>query len=73
MRPFLAGKRTHDDAPLRSIHVAKPVVPAHPVAAHGSEGPNVEVVKEGDKVVRIVITCSCGEKVEVDCLYPAGS
>jgi hypothetical protein len=31
------------------------------------------VVKEGDKVVRLVITCVCGERIEVDCLYPAGS
>jgi hypothetical protein len=33
----------------------------------------VEVVKEGDKVVRLVVTCICGERVEVECLYPAGS
>ena len=33
----------------------------------------VEVVKEGDKVVRLIVTCSCGERVEVECLYPAGS
>jgi len=29
-------------------------------------------IKEGDKVVRLVVTCSCGEKIEVECLYPAG-
>ena len=39
-----------------------------------AEGSNaqVEVVKEGDKVVRVVVTCACGERVEIDCLYPAG-
>jgi len=31
------------------------------------------VVKEGDKVVRLVITCVCGERVEVECLYRPGS
>jgi hypothetical protein len=33
----------------------------------------VEVIKEGDKIVRLVVTCACGERVEVECLYPAGS
>lgn len=32
----------------------------------------IEVVKEGDKVTRIIVTCNCGEVVEIDCLYPAG-
>jgi hypothetical protein len=36
-------------------------------------GPHVEAVKEGDKIVRLIVTCSCGEKIEIDCLYPAGS
>lgn len=36
------------------------------------QGPSVECIKQGDKVVRLVITCTCGEKIEVECLYPAG-
>jgi len=32
---------------------------------------NVEVVKEGDKVVRMVVTCRCGERIEIECLYPS--
>jgi hypothetical protein len=74
MKPFLSGKRTHDASPLRTLHVHKAPTPTRvtaPVAADA--GPSVEVVKEGDKVVRIIVSCSCGEKVEVDCLYPAGS
>jgi hypothetical protein len=31
------------------------------------------VVREGDKIVRLVITCTCGERTEIECLYPAGS
>lgn len=34
---------------------------------------HVEVVKEGDKVVRLVVTCACGERIEVECLYAAGT
>jgi hypothetical protein len=33
----------------------------------------VETIKEGDKVVRLIITCGCGERIEVECLYPAGN
>jgi hypothetical protein len=74
MKSFLAGKRPHDAAPLRSLHVHKAAAPVrHAAAPAAPEGPTVEVVKEGDKVVRIIVNCACGEKVEVDCLYPVGS
>ncbi len=76
MKPFLSGKRTLDDAALRAPHVHKaPLVGAAvraPVPA-GDAGPHVDVVKQGDKIIRIVVTCGCGEKIEVECLYPAGS
>jgi hypothetical protein len=72
MKPFLSGKRSHETAPLRSLHVHKAPAPVRHANA-APEGPTVEVVKEGDKVVRILVTCACGEKIEVDCLYPAGS
>ncbi|MBI2511216.1 MAG: hypothetical protein HYV96_04515 [Opitutae bacterium] len=74
MKPFLLGKKPLDAPPLRSQQKNT----AH---AHGPQGlvrpapsgPHVEAVKEGDKIVRLVVTCSCGEKIEIDCLYPAGS
>ena len=72
MKPFLTGRRALESAPLRAPHVHKSTAPAGTVRP-ANEGPSVEVVKEGDKVVRILVTCACGEKVEVDCLYPAGS
>lgn len=56
---------------------------AAPKTMRGAEAPrksgsggneaNVEVVKEGDRVVRLVVTCCCGEKVEIECLYPVGT
>ncbi|MDD2765217.1 MAG: hypothetical protein PHE83_14735 [Opitutaceae bacterium] len=36
-----------------------------------SVGPNVEVVKQGDRVTRLIVTCACGERVEIECLYSA--
>ena len=70
MKPFLLGKKAAVSAPLRA--------PASHHAYHSEglvkqapTGPHVETVKEGDKIVRLVVTCGCGEKIEIDCLYPA--
>lgn len=52
-----------------------------PGGAHGAPteagaisglSPQVDLVKQGDKVVRIVVTCTCGERTEIECLYPPG-
>jgi hypothetical protein len=66
MKPFLLGRKTHDALPLRANHEAAPSL--SPLVQPGRGGPVVEVIKEGEKVVR----CSCGERIEVECLYPAG-
>jgi hypothetical protein len=73
MRPFLQGKKSLPHAALQ-VPTPKPVL-SHAGVVTQAEGshPNIEVVKEGEKVVRLVITCVCGERVEVECLYPAGS
>lgn len=76
MKPFLHGKKNLSIEPL---------TPPSGLAAHGTAcaprdsngnrhgGPTVEAVKQGDKIVRLVVTCVCGERVEVECLYPAGA
>jgi len=45
---------------------------AHVHDKENDSGPTVETVKQGDKIVRLIVTCSCGERIEIDCLYPAG-
>lgn len=79
MKPFLHGKKSIAVAPLRPHPKA---AAAQAPAAHGAlpsetsapgAGCSVELIKEGDKVSRIVVTCACGERVEITCLYPAGS
>lgn len=78
MKPYLQGRRTLSIAPLRAPHAPLPQhAPAgsgaQASAAHaGNAGWSVDVIKEGDKVTRIVVTCSCGERTEITCLYPAG-
>jgi hypothetical protein len=81
MNSFLQGKKILSVAPLRPMSAAAPAVvstggaaprQASQTACAGAH-PTVEVVKEGDKVVRLVVVCSCGERVEIECLYPGGS
>jgi len=72
MKNFLHGRPLVSGGALRaqSVHPG-----AFPQAAidPGGDSPNVEVVKQGDKVARIVVTCSCGERIELECIYPPGS
>lgn len=70
MKPFLSGKKTLE-LPLPGSGAVTRPTPAWGCKQEPAQ-PTVEVVKEGDKVVRIVFTCSCGERTEVECLYPAG-
>ena len=80
MKSFLQGKKTIEAAPLHPptaechTHV-KSRTPHAPlsVTTPGASSAHVEVVKEGGKVVRLVVTCTCGERVEIECLYSAGS
>jgi hypothetical protein len=41
-------------------------------AAPTGVAPLIDIVKQGDKIVRIVVTCTCGERTEIECLYPPG-
>lgn len=82
MKSFLSGRPQHDQpfsAPqpfstggglsrLNQAHAAESACAKTPSAS-----PTVECIKQGDKVVRLIVTCACGERIEVDCLYPNAS
>lgn len=71
MKPFLQGRKSLSATPLKPAVVVpalRPTPPPQAVTEH-QHGPHVEVIKEGDKVVRLIVTCSCGERTEVDCIY----
>ena len=76
MKPFLSGRAQILSANLQpSKGMSAPEAVTHAMAhKHGKDaaGPSVEAVKQGDKIVRLIVTCSCGERIEIDCLYPAG-
>lgn len=81
MKPFLSGRQQVSIAPLKSldaplskqagIRVLGHDHPAHPSSdkPDSSAQPAVECIRQGDKVVRLVVTCTCGERIEIDCLY----
>lgn len=70
MKPFLLGRKPNAEAPLRASHRHQPQR-SEGAVKNGIGSPHVEVIKEGDKVVRLIVTCACGERTEIDCLYPA--
>ena len=77
MKPFLTGRAQAQSANLQSFSGLGPAeavarATAHKQHAKDVAGPTVEAVKQGDKIVRLIVTCSCGERIEIDCLYPAG-
>ena len=80
MKPFSQGKKTLAVESLRppaqfSSALSSPHEHARagaPGSHAGGASAHVEVIKEGDKIVRLVVTCVCGEKVEIECLYSAG-
>ena len=37
--------------------------------AHGGTGPTIEVIREGDVVQAIDVTCACGETFRLWCSY----
>ena len=75
MKPFLHGRSVQLSASLHPVGNTPAGPLARAVAAgqkHGGQGPTVECVKQGEKVMRLIVTCSCGERIEVECIYPAG-
>ncbi len=82
MKPFLSGRAQVTVAPLQSLAStpAKSPAPRHhhghasgaAAKSGGEAAPQVECVRQGDKITRLIVTCSCGERIEIECLYPAG-
>ena len=85
MKPFLTGRARVSLQPLESIAAASKEPAPIRIAGHthvgdaggGAAGknqpePTVECIRQGDKIARIIVTCGCGERIEIECLYPAG-
>ncbi len=71
MKNFLQG-RAQVSGGLAGAQTPGPAV-LHRFEEPDDRAADVEVVKQGDKVVRIIVTCACGERIEIECLYPPAS
>ena len=78
LQDFLSNR---PDAPVRS-GAFQPLVasrtaglgrgnsePAADAASSQLEAPEIELVRENGQVRRIVVTCTCCEKITIDCEY----
>lgn len=77
MKSFLSDRPrvSLPDSPREQPSALAPaprVVPGCATAPAGRSA-TVECIREGDRITRLVVTCACGEKVEIDCLYAAGA
>lgn len=68
MKSFLQGRAQVSGG----LTCAKGAIPGILAGSDGGDHriPDVEVIKQGDKVMRIVVTCTCGERTEIECVYP---
>jgi hypothetical protein len=75
MKPFLHGRKAADSRLTPVAAAAPAALPHRPPEAPtqtASVGSNVQVVKKGAVITHLIVTCACGEKIEVECLYPTG-
>jgi hypothetical protein len=67
--------------PCTSDHASRTVVPSHRIQVTGemarvgapsqtlAHEPRVDVIREGDEVRAIDVTCPCGQRVRLQCVY----
>lgn len=75
MKSFLHGKHALEAVSLRapSANPFRTGATAGGAAPAGlAHAPHIDLVKQGDKIVRIIVQCPCGERTEIECLYPPG-
>ena len=75
-RPRVAAPGGHpkpgDTAPSPLFDAALlGAIPSGGGGRHGHDA-TVEAIKEGDRVTKLIVTCRCGEKIEILCAYAPG-
>ena len=49
--------------------VSLPKTPETPETPAGGGEPTVEVIRNGERVEKLIVTCSCCRRIELDCSY----
>jgi hypothetical protein len=71
--PTERKKRVRPGAILRAAETKlAPFVPVFPDEVE-QDGVKLTVVREGERIRRIVATCSCKRRIEIDCDYGEGN
>jgi len=70
MKHYLHGRPQISDPRLSPAAPAGDAAPLASFAAPAALS-DIEVVKQGDRVTRLIVTCSCGERIEIECVYPS--
>ncbi len=55
--------------PAQRVRTARAVASVGPSRGNGSTEPHIELVREGDVVRAIDITCACGQHFRLRCVY----
>lgn len=74
MKSFLSERTRVDSPPGIESSESPPLLKglknrSADCSSTGKQGLPIECVREGDKIVRLKVTCACGEVIEIDCLY----
>jgi len=77
MKSFLSARTRVDSPPGMESSESHPLGKglksrASVCSSPGQPGLPIECLREGDKIVRLKVTCACGEVIEIDCLYDVG-
>lgn len=55
--------------PLMPSDLARPAVDRVEDAHQAEAAPQIELVRNGGRIERIIVTCSCCNRIELDCRY----
>jgi hypothetical protein len=64
-----ASARLRSVVPAQRVRPARAVAPVGPSRGNSTAEPHIELVREGDVVRAIDITCACGQHFRLRCVY----
>jgi hypothetical protein len=68
-KPLMPGLTTAVPADVSASTVTNPSIAPIVSPPHEHSAPAVSFKRDGDKITRIVVTCRCGETIELTCVY----
>lgn len=63
---IVPGSNASHFTPIAKPSTPQPSAPAH---SHASSEPKVTLTRDGDRITQIRIECTCGEVMDLKCVY----